>query len=89
MDSFSAVCVPRKYTGLNGKSPDVLRAAKGSYMRFSKVGQSLRVERLIVIMSNVRRIKFIFMRQLVKERRPVVSVGETIKWLWMQNTTYS
>lgn len=83
------MCVPRKYTGLNGKSSDVLRAAKRSYMRFSKVGQSLRLERLIVIMFNVRRIKFIFVRQVVKERRPVVSVGETIKWLWMQNTTYN
>lgn len=58
-------------------------------MRFSKVGQSLRLERLIVIMFNVRRIKFIFVGQVVKERRPVVSVGETIKWLWMQNTTYN
>lgn len=88
MDGLSAVYVPRKYTSLNDKSSSVFRAAQGSYMRFRKVGQSFRLERLIAFMFNVRRMKFLFMREVVKERGPVISVGETIKLLWMQNTTY-
>lgn len=88
MDRFSAVQVPRKYTSLNDKSSDVFRAAQGSYMRFRKEGQSFRLERLITIMFNVRRIKLVFTRVVVKERGPVMSVGETVKLLWMQNTTY-
>lgn len=82
------MCVPRTYTGLNDKSSDVFRAAKGRYMRFRKVGQSFRLERFIVIMFNVRRLKFIYTREVGKERGPVLSIVGTIKLLWMQNTAY-
>lgn len=57
-------------------------------MRFRKVGQSFRLERFIVIMFNVRRLKFIYTREVGKERGPVLSIVGTIKLLWMQNTAY-
>lgn len=82
------VRAPRKYTGLNGKSSGVFRAAQEGYMRFRKVGQRFRLERLIEIMFNVRRIKFIFTRELVRERGPVIPAGEIIKLLWVKNATY-